>query len=140
VTQTAAKADSERTAAHSKSVSGRARAWVDALRPYQCLLILAVPIGIVEPLKLVAVALLGAGHWIAGTSMIAGAYAVSLLLVERLLVLFKPKLLKLPWLAKVWAFSVVLKYRFLRRFTVWRRGELVPAVRYRSRAVVRDRQ
>jgi hypothetical protein len=108
--------DPEGNAPQSRGVRGRARGWVDALGPYQCLLILAAPVGVVEPLKLVAVALLGTGHWIAGTSMITGAYAVSLLLVERLLGLFKPKLLKLRWLARLWAFFVVLKYRCLRRF------------------------
>ena len=108
--------NSERDATQSKGMVGRARAWIDSLGPYQCLLTLAVPIGAVEPLKLVAVALLGEGHWLAGTSMITGAYAVSLLVVERLLGLFKPKLLRLRWLARLWAFFVVLKYRFLRRF------------------------
>jgi hypothetical protein len=70
----------------------------------------AVPVGLVEPLKLVAVALLGEGHWIAGSGMIAAAYAVCLL-VERLIILFKPKLLKLRWIARLWASFVILKYR-----------------------------
>jgi hypothetical protein len=76
----------------------------------------AVPVGLVEPLKLVAIALMGDGHWIAGSGMIAAAYAASLLLVERLLILFKPKLLKLRWIARLWASFVIVKYRLLRPF------------------------
>ena len=46
--------------------------------------LLLVPVSVVEPLKLIAVAVAGEGHWIAGTAMVAGAYAVSVLFIERL--------------------------------------------------------
>jgi hypothetical protein len=41
-------------------------------------LLLAVPTSMVEPLKLVAVAIAGEGHWVTGTIMIVAAYATSL--------------------------------------------------------------
>jgi hypothetical protein len=60
------------------------RGYIERLGPYQSLVLLAVPTSIVEPLKLIAVAVAGEGHWITGTVMIIAAYVCSLLLVERL--------------------------------------------------------
>ena len=48
------------------------------LGPYQSLLILAVPLKIVEPLKLVALIVVGGGHFIAGVLVMICAYAGSL--------------------------------------------------------------
>jgi hypothetical protein len=42
------------------------------------------------------------GHWIAGTTMIASCYLLSLVVVERLFGVVKPKLLTIPWFAKLW--------------------------------------
>ncbi|MCK1423571.1 hypothetical protein IVB14_29070 [Bradyrhizobium sp. 180] len=72
------------------------------LGPYPSLLLLAVPTATVEPLKLVALAVAGKGHWITGTAMIVACYLLSLCVVERLFVIVKPKLLTLPWFAKLW--------------------------------------
>ena len=69
--------------------------------PYQSLLLLAVPTSIVEPLKLVAVAVAGEGHWITGLLVVVAAYAASLLLVERLFAIVKPKLMTLNWFARL---------------------------------------
>ena len=55
-----------------------------AVGPYQSLTLLAVPTSLIEPLKFVAVAIAGEGHWITGTAMIIAAYAGSLFVVERL--------------------------------------------------------
>jgi hypothetical protein len=76
---------------------------IERLSPYQSLALLAVPIGFIEPLKLVAVAIAGEGHWITGAAMIVAAYLGSLFVVERLFRIVKPKLLMLPWFAKLWA-------------------------------------
>jgi hypothetical protein len=73
---------------------------IENLGPYQSLFLLAVPTATVEPLKLVAVA--GEGHWIAGTAMIVTCYLLCLVLVERLFIIVKPKLLTIPWFAKLW--------------------------------------
>ena len=64
---------------------------------------MAVPVALLEPLKLVAVAVAGEGHWITGTAMIIAAYLGSLFVLERLLRIVKPKLLLLPWFARLWA-------------------------------------
>ncbi|MBV8925763.1 MAG: hypothetical protein JOZ74_10395 [Bradyrhizobium sp.] len=92
------------------------RRWIERLGPYQSLLLLAVPTSLVEPLKLVAVAIAGEGHWITGTVMIVAVYAMSLVLVERLFVIVKPKLLKLRWFARVWSRLIILRYRLTAPF------------------------
>lgn len=99
----------------------RARAWIESLEPYQSLLLLVVPACLVEPMKLAALAVAGEGHWITGTGMIVAAYAASLLLVERLFLIVKPKLLTLPWFASVWARFVALRAK-VKRSIGWGRG------------------
>lgn len=89
--------------APNDSMAARLRHFIQGLGPYQSLLLLLVPVSVVEPLKLIAVAVAGEGHWIAGTVMIVVAYAASLLIVERLFRIVKPKLLTLPWFARLWA-------------------------------------
>ncbi|HEY3662477.1 MAG TPA: hypothetical protein VGL24_04930 [Chthoniobacterales bacterium] len=93
------------------------RRTIEGLGPYQSLVLLAVPVSLVEPLKLIAVAIAGAGHWITGTVTIIFAYAASLLLVERLFRVVKPKLLTLPWFARLWNGLVALRNRALRLFS-----------------------
>jgi hypothetical protein len=90
-------------------VPPKLRGFIEGLGPYQSLALLAVPTSLVEPLKLVAVALAGEGHWITGTVMIIFAYATSLLLVERLFSIAKPKLLMLPWFARLWRWVVTAR-------------------------------
>ncbi|QPF83923.1 hypothetical protein IC762_30390 [Bradyrhizobium genosp. L] len=75
---------------------------IERLAPYPSLFLLAVPTATVEPLKLAAVALAGKGHWTTGAAMIAVCYAFSLLLVEKLFIIVKPKVLQIPWFARLW--------------------------------------
>ncbi len=77
---------------------------IERLPPYPSLLLLAIPTVIVECSKLAAVALAGEGHWITGAGFLVCAYGASLLGTERLFVIVKPKLLKLPWFARIWRF------------------------------------
>ena len=80
----------------------RARRRLQQMGPYLSLLLLLVPLMLVEPLKLAALFIAGKGHWITGTGVLVGAYIVSLFFVERLFRVLKPKLLMLPWFAKLW--------------------------------------
>ena len=75
---------------------------IQKLGPYQSLVLTLLPLLLVEPLKLAALVIAGKGHWLAGTGMIIGAYATSLLCVERLFRALKPKLLMMRWFAKGW--------------------------------------
>jgi hypothetical protein len=96
-----------------------ARRFFERLGPYQSLLVLAVPLAIVEPLKLIALFVVGEGHFIAGVLVI---YAGSLFVTERLFVLLKPKLLTRRWFAIFWSWFVAVRTEFLRwlrrKFTV----------------------
>lgn len=85
------------------------RTWIEGLTPYRSLALLAVPLCVVEPLKLVAVAVAGKGHWLGGALTVAAAYAGSLLIVEQLFSIVRPKLLKLRWFARIWARIVVCR-------------------------------
>src|SRR3954465_9808785 len=76
---------------------------IQQLKPYPSLLVLLVPLTLVEPLKMAALLVAGKGHWLSGTAMIIVAYAASLLVVERLFRIVKPKLLMLHWFATGWA-------------------------------------
>ena len=87
----------------------RLRRYIERLGPYQSLVLLLIPTSLVEPLKLIAVAVAGEGHWITGTIMIVVAYAASLFLVERIFRIIKPKLLTLPWFARLWNWFVALR-------------------------------
>ena len=87
----------------------RARRRIQKLSPYLSLALLLVPLILVEPLKLIALFVAGEGHWLTGTGMIIGAFAVSLLVVERLFKVVKPKLMTLSWFAKLWTRWVALR-------------------------------
>jgi hypothetical protein len=94
----------------------KVRRFVERLGPYQSLVLLVIPVGLVEPLKLVGVAVAGEGHWITGTAMIIVAYAASLLLVERLFAMVKPKLLTLLWFAQLWGWFVAFRSKAMGLF------------------------
>ena len=82
------------------------RRQIDRLSPYQALLILAVPLAVVEPLKLATIFVAGEGHWITGGLVLLLAYAVSLFVTHWLFRVVKPKLLTLPWFARGWAWFI----------------------------------
>jgi hypothetical protein len=87
-----------------------ARVWIEGLGPYPSLALLVAPACLVEPAKLVALAIIGEGHWMTGALGIAAAYGFSIFLIERLFTIVKPKLLRLRWFAKLWAKIIVLRY------------------------------
>ena len=88
---------------------------IERIGPYGSLLVLALPIAIIEPLKLVSVFVFGGGHWITGTAVLVCAYALSLFVVERLFNIVKPKLLELPWFAAIWSrFVAVRRWAWIR--------------------------
>jgi len=81
----------------------RLRGCVAQLGPYQSLALLLVPLILIEPLKVLALIIAGEGHWLTGTGVLVGAYAISLLFIERLFRIVKPKLMTLAWFANMWA-------------------------------------
>ena len=91
----------------------RVRRRIQQLGPYQSLALLVVPTGLAEPLKIVALFVAGKGHWLTSRAMIIGAYAVSLLIVERLFRMVKPKFMLLGWFASLWIWLVALPGKIL---------------------------
>jgi hypothetical protein len=91
----------------------RTRRRLQKMSPYLSLVLLLVPLALVEPFKLVALIVAGEGHWLTGTGMILGAYAVSILVVERLFRVVKPKLMTLSWFAKLWMRLVALRNKVI---------------------------
>jgi hypothetical protein len=91
----------------------RVRRGLQKISPYLSLVLLLIPLLLVEPLKLVALVVVGKGHWLTGTGMLVVAYAASLLVVERLFRVVKPKLMMMDWFAKSWAGFVALRNKFL---------------------------
>ena len=99
------------------------RRFLRRLGPYHCLLFLAVPLSIIEPLKLVALFILGDGHFVVGLLIMGCAYAASLFVTEQLFVVVKPKLMTLSWFAEIWIGFVAIReriLRWLRRKWAWR--------------------
>jgi formate-dependent nitrite reductase membrane component NrfD len=87
----------------------RTRRCLQKISPYLSLVMLLVPLLTVEPLKLLALIVAGKGHWFTGTGMILGAYALSLLVVERLFRVVKPKLMTISWFSKLWTWFTAIR-------------------------------
>ena len=87
------------------------RLFIQQLNPYIALALLAVPIAIVEPLKLIGLFIFGKGHWITGSFVMLFAYAGSLLAVERLFKIVKPKLMTLHWFAAPWKWLMSVRQK-----------------------------
>jgi hypothetical protein len=92
-----------------RNATASVRSYIERLGPYQSLLLLAIPTSLVEPLKLIGVAVAGEGQWITGTVMIIAAYGCSLLFVERLFHVVKPKLLTLRWFTRLSDWVLVIR-------------------------------
>jgi hypothetical protein len=67
------------------------------LDPYYCLLLLALPAAIVEPVKIAGLVVVGSGHWLRGLVILAFAYVLSLSFLTKLFRIVQPRLLILPW-------------------------------------------
>jgi hypothetical protein len=91
----------------------RGRRRLQQISPYLSLVLLLVPLLLVEPLKVVALFVAGQGHWLTGTGMLVAAYAASLLVVERIFRVVKPKLMMMGWFNRLWTGFVALRSKFI---------------------------
>ncbi len=89
------------------------RNWIVSLRPYPTLLLFAVPVIVLEPIKPLALYLIGTGHIPSGAIVFAGGELLKLVLVERLFSLSRDKLMSIP--AFAWGYG---KYRQARDWVV----------------------
>lgn len=109
-------------AAAQDETGARLRRRIERLGPYPSLALMVVPLALVEPLKVVAVFIAGEGHWLTGSVALVVAYALSVLVVERLFRIVKPKLLTLPWFARLWvSFDGVTRRAWRRLVSRFRR-------------------
>ena len=107
------------------SLLARLRRYLRGLSPYAALFVLALPLLIIEPFKLVAVFIFGSGHWMIGLLVMLVAYALSVFVVEQLFHIVKPKLIKLPWFGAFWKRVVAFREKtshWLRRRATRRVG------------------
>jgi hypothetical protein len=72
------------------------RAWIVSLRPYPTLLLFAVPLIVLEPVKPVAAYLAATGHVAAGVMVLVIGELLKLVLVERLFSITRNKLMSIP--------------------------------------------
>jgi len=72
------------------------RKWITTRGPYPSLALFAVPVIILEPVKPVAVYLIGTGRIVTGIAVLAVGELIKLVIVERLFKLCRRKLLRIP--------------------------------------------
>lgn len=85
------------------------RVWILSLRPYPTLMLFAVPVIVLEPVKPVATYLAATGHVAAGMIVLIVGELLKLVLVERLFSITREKLMSIP--AFAWAYR---KYASIR--------------------------
>jgi hypothetical protein len=124
----------------------RITAWIKSLGPYQSLFLFAVPLILLEPVKPVALYLLGTGRFYAGMLVLLIGEAVKIFILERLFKITRPKLMSFR--AFAWAYDHVIEIAvYLRSLKTWKAsrklfGEIRAIVRRAvksPRPAIRDR-
>jgi hypothetical protein len=107
---------------------------IATLPPYAVLLVLAVPIVAVEPLKIIGVVWMGTGRFLPGLLMLAFAYGASFLVIERIYEAGRDKLFQIRW------FAVVMGYVIWVRDTAlaWARSTAIYQAGRRLAADIRE--
>jgi hypothetical protein len=76
------------------------------LGPYESIMLLAVHLIVVEPLRVVALITIAGRKWVVGSGMLVAVYGASVLGVEKLFKIVKPSLLSLGWFSNLWGLFV----------------------------------
>lgn len=110
--------------------------WVAGHARFFILVLLAIPFAIAEPLKFGALVVIAKGHVKTGVIILALAYLVSFVVVERIYSAGRPKLMTYRWFA--WGMEVLVRVRAavlerVRASVVWR---MLGAARERARALL----
>ena len=84
----------------------RLRRHLQQFGSYLSVILLTVPFAFAEPVKIVALYVIGKGSWLTGAAMLITAYAISIYIVERLFRILKPKMMTLRWFAVPWVWFV----------------------------------
>jgi hypothetical protein len=86
-----------------RSEMQRLQGWIKSLPPYACLALLAVPVIILEPIKLLAAYLAATGHVTTAAVAFCGGELLKLVLIEQLFDLTRDKLMRIP--AFAWTYG-----------------------------------
>jgi len=111
-------------------IVAKMEAFIASLPAYAVLVMLILPFAVAEPAKIYAVYLITIGHKVMGLIVLALAYLVSVLVVDRIFHAGKAKLLSIAWFAKLWDWISDLKDRFMtwmKSTTIWRRASEIKA-------------
>ncbi len=115
----------------------RAQERLARLGPYASLVALLAPMALLEPLKLGALVWIALGHMVTGTALLIASHVLSLLFVERLFAVVKPKLLQLRWFASLWFWFVDIRTRVLASVQATRVWALALRIRGAARETAR---
>ncbi|ACK49731.1 conserved hypothetical protein [Methylocella silvestris BL2] len=102
---------------------------VAELPPYAILAALAIPFGLAEPAKIYALVLFAGGRWLTGVILMALAYLVSLVLVERIYDAGRDKLRTISWFARLMDWLVAFRDSLL----AWARSTKAYALAMQTR-------
>ena len=91
----------------------RLRRYLQQMGPYLSVILLTVPFAFAEPVKIVALYVIGKGSWVTGGAMLITAYAISVCIVERLFRVLKSKMMTLRWFAVPWDWFVRIRDKAL---------------------------
>lgn len=89
----------------------RVESAIGAMPPYAALAVLAVPVVLLEPPKLLALWWIATGHLVAGIALLLAAKILGLTVILRLHAIAEPKLLSIAWYAKLHRFVLALRRR-----------------------------
>ena len=106
---------------------------VSTFPPYAILGLLAVPFAFAEPAKIYALFLMSKGHFATGLAMMAMAYLVSLVVVERIYHAGRAKLKTIAWFAKLMDWLTGIRDRLL----AWVRASRIWALSVRFKQATR---
>ena len=98
-------------------------AGIGRLPPYVALVALAVPLVIIEPVKVFALYWTGTGHWIQGPVLLVGSYVLSILVVDRTYHAAHGPLMRILWFKKLMTWVADLRRRgieWAKSTAVWR--------------------
>lgn len=93
----------------------RAVRWIErrlaGVPPMVALIILCVPMTVIFPFKIAGLWMIATGHFITGCATILAAKILSTAIVARVFVTCRPQLLRMPWFARLHAWTLVLSAR-----------------------------
>ena len=115
----------------------RMEAWIARLPPYAALVVFAVPMLLLFPVKLLALYAISRGHAVLGLAVVLAAKVLGTAGVARLFTLTQPALMQLAWFARLYGRWKPWKDDLMQRFRATAAWRTVTGVVRTVRARVR---